>query len=89
MEDYFISDNNMNYSINVRNYYLGAEYNSTTDKLVDFYNETYFGPFNDGLNEQLNNFIDKISSFTIEFTIRNEIPEQAPASANCYLWSIL
>lgn len=56
---------------------------------METYTVDYFGPFTDGMEQEYNTLVDNIESFTIEYTLRNIIPEEAPATANCYLWQII
>jgi hypothetical protein len=57
-----------------------------TFKQYDILNETWFGPFNNDSDASLQLLLDNIESMTIDYSARNIIPEEAPASANCYMW---
>ena len=50
------------------------------------FTEDYIGPFQEGHEEELDELLDSMTGFTIEYTIKNILPEEAPATSNCYLW---
>jgi hypothetical protein len=52
----------------------------------DEFTQEYQGPFTDGNDRALKTFLSNIETFTIDYYLRNIIPEEVPASANCYLW---
>jgi len=52
----------------------------------DEFTPDYQGPFTDGNDRALKTLLSNIETFTIDYSLRNFIPEEVPASANCYLW---
>ena len=44
------------------------------------------GPFQEGADARLDNLLNDTLKFTISYRVKNLIPEEAPATANCYLW---
>ena len=102
MENYILEDESNNpYEVLLRCFYLSEEFDPLNGKIirnvfillrVSIENQTYIltnedlGPFNDTQDDRLKKMLEDIELFTIDYSLRNLIPEEAPASANCYLW---
>lgn len=44
--------------------------------------------FDNNKDDELRELLARIEFFTIDYELTNTIPEETPASANCYDWSI-
>lgn len=44
--------------------------------------------FDESRDADLKEMIARMEFFTIDYDLTNEIPEETPASANCYDWAI-
>eukprot|EP00347_Sterkiella_histriomuscorum_P022333 403330850 len=90
IEEYHLDDEDNGgkpYDIQARYYYLSSEYDPIEDVAFEIYNRDYHGPFDDDV--KLGKMLNEISQFSINYKVKNLIPEEAPATANCYLWDLI
>lgn len=89
MEDYTLTDPDTGapFPIVARYFYLSSQFKDQ-DRLNDTLTADNLGPFADTPEADLvlQGLVSDIEAMTIEYRMRNFIPEEAPASANCYLW---
>lgn len=79
-------DNGKPYDILARYYYLRSEYDPVDDVPYEVYTKDYHGPFDD--DAKLAKMLNEVTLFSIRYQVKNYIPEEAPATANCYLWDL-
>jgi hypothetical protein len=44
--------------------------------------------FNNSRDDDFKELLARLEFFTIDYNLKNTIPEETPASANCYDWNI-
>ena len=58
------------------------------DESFEYLTENDLGPFAEDQDDRLKSIMASIETMTIDYSVRNIIPEEVPASANCYLWNV-
>ena len=99
LENYTLfEDDGRPFEITARYFYISKMFNDTINDRYEVltqdnialyafaYNTQYrFDPDRD---DDLKDMLSRIEFFTIDYAVKNTIPWQVPASANCYLWNI-
>ncbi|CDW71109.1 UNKNOWN [Stylonychia lemnae] len=86
IEEYNIyDDNGKPLKVIARYFYMDSQYDDG-EKLFDLIEKGSYGMFED--DAKLNQILNDTSMFTLTYKVKNLIPEEAPATANCYLWEI-
>lgn len=67
---------------------MDSQFDPTEDLPSEILYVDHYGPFDDDADDKLSRILGETISFTINYKVKNLIPEEAPATANCYLWEL-